>query len=224
MKSSRIAMVWLMALALVLAASQSHARYSDEWDALEDVMDRGAEHGRFWTQSWYAIYGTSALTSAYLASESGSSTERYNSRVRTVTSSLALIDHFMNPLPHGPAYRELRSLRHHNADDALALDDARRLVREVAITEQRRRAFSQRIGSIIVNTTAGLVIGIGDDRAEDGITTALVGMAVTEVKIRTEPQTASNARGRTIQIGDTNVDVYPQFAAAPGYIGFHMAF
>jgi|GEM_PF-616479 len=223
MHCSRIATVWLTALSLIVMTGNATAQTQGEWEALDRVMEEGADKAAYWTHSWLGIYGMSATTSAVLASRSGSSTERYNSRVRTVTSSLAFIDVLLNPLPHRAGYVRFESLRDHNDDEALALSDARRLAREIARTEQNRRAWSERLGSVIVNTTAGLVIGIGDDRPEDGITTALVGMAVTEAKIRTQPQTLSQASS-TLQIGETQVRVYPQFAAAPGHVMFNLRF
>ncbi|TVP52372.1 MAG: hypothetical protein EA349_15845, partial [Halomonadaceae bacterium] len=154
----------LLMASLTLLANPLQASTPPQWQDLEDAMARGAAQDRLWTNTWLGIYGASAATGVVLASTSGSSTERYDARVRTVTSTLALADTLMNPLPHRPAHRQFKALAEHDPDQALSLEQARGLAQEVALIEQRRQGWDQRLSSLVVNTAAGLVIGVGDSR------------------------------------------------------------
>lgn len=214
----------LLTLMLLLLAHPAQAQDIEAWHELEQAMARGAAHDRLWSQAWLGIYGTSAAIGVVLASTSGSRTERYDARVRTATSTLAVANILMTPLPHRPAYRQLQALAEHDPTQALPLKGARQLAREVAQTEQYRQAWSQRLGSLAVNTAAGLVIGVGDNRPGDGLSTAVLGMVTTEVNIRTQPRTLSQARGTRIPIGKTSVRVYPQLIAAPGMFAVSVRF
>ncbi|TVP59892.1 MAG: hypothetical protein EA349_02295 [Halomonadaceae bacterium] len=66
------------------------------------------------------------------------------------------------------------------------------------------------------------MIGVGDSRPRDGFSTALLGIAVTEANIRTEPRALTQAT--QVQIGQTRVNLYPQFAASPGHLALSIRF
>lgn len=214
----------LLALTLILLAPSLQAETRLDWQTLEQSFSRGAAHDQTWTRTWLGLYGGSALTGAVLASTSGSSTERYDARVRTVTSTLALADTLMNPQPHRPAYGKFRALREHDPERPLSLAQARALAREVALTEQHRQGWQQRLGALVVNTAAGLVIGVGDDRPRDGWSTALTGMLVKEVNIRTQPRTLSQTEGLRLSVGQGSMQVYPHFAVLPGQVAVGVRF
>ncbi|MDX1588068.1 MAG: hypothetical protein R3296_03955 [Oleiphilaceae bacterium] len=211
-------------LALLVLVLPQQALSQPGWETLEQSFASGARHDRLWSRTWATLYGGSAITGAVLASTYGRATQRYDARVRTVTSTLALADTLMNPLPHRPAYSEFRKLREQNPDSPLSLEQARALAREVARTEQHRHQWHQRIGAVLVNTAAGLVIGVGDNRPRDGWSTALSGMITSELNIRTQPRQLSRTKGLKLKLGQTSVILHPHVMVTPNQLALSVRF
>ncbi|MCH8498836.1 MAG: hypothetical protein LAT63_10185 [Marinobacter sp.] len=157
-----------------------------------------------WTQAWVAIYGTAATASLALAANSGSSAERYSARVRAVSASLGLLDTLLYPPPH----RKARM-------DGLEEDAIKALAEEIATLERHRQGWQRRIGPLIVNTAAGLAIGVEDNRPRDGFAAALTGMITSELRIRTEPQHFSRMPSHHLRVGEAALPVYPHWALLP---------
>ncbi|MDN3555784.1 hypothetical protein [Halomonas maura] len=169
-----------------LALAQSP---STEWQAYEDALSRGAQQAELWQLGWTGIYAGSLAWNAWQASEASDDADRFDARVGVVKSTLALGGLFLDPQPHPAAHRRLQQ---GDGD----LEGARRLLREVAEEERRRRSWQARLSSLAVNGVAGLVIGVGDDRPEDGAINFATGMLVGELQLRTQPGQAMAAVNR----------------------------
>lgn len=199
----------------------AHATDSTEWKKLDRAMEQGRDKGRTWTRGWAAFFGTSALVNLYNGTNDGSSSARYDARVRTVTSSLGLVDVIANPAPHAAAYNNYRSYRVRD-NDPHALQGAREVAADLMAQEKENRGWRARIGSLAVNTGAFFAISEGDGRTDDALGVFAGGMIVNEIKIWTQPRTFTNSA--LLPIGDAGVAYYPSVYAVPNGIALHVAF
>ena len=210
----------VVTLTLFAAAAQGQPRATpqEEWQAYSEALNRGATQGEIWRYGWSSVYAASLGLNAYQASEADDSDERFDARVGTVKSALALGGTLFDVQPHVPAQRELADLR--RAGDT---NEARELMQRVAAEERERRAWRARLDSLIVNTLGGLAIGLGDDRPGDGALSFATGMLVSELQIRTQPTQAGNAINRfqpaRLTLGDVNLDYQYAWVLTPSQVG-----
>ncbi|ATJ84522.1 hypothetical protein ACFPTY_16010 [Halomonas beimenensis] len=189
---------------------------SAEWQAYEEALSQGARQANLWQLSWTGIYAGSLAWNAWQASEGDDADERFDARVGTVKSAIALGGLLLDRQPHPAAYRRLR-------EGAGDLDDARRLIQAVAEEERRRRGWRARLGSLAVNGVAGLAIGVGDDRPEDGAINFATGMLVGELQLRTQPGQALAAVNRfqpaRLSLGDLTLEGEYAWVITPERLG-----
>ena len=187
-----------------------------EYRAYEDALDRGERHANVWQYGWAGIYASSLAMNAYQASESDSRDTRYDARVGAVKSALALAGTLMDSQPHPAAHRQLRE-----GDGDIA--SARRLLHAVAEEERRRRSLQSRLGSLVVNTLSGLLIGVGDGRGRDGAINFATGMLVSELQLQTQPRQATAAINRfqpvQVSLGDMYLKGEYALLVAPNQLG-----
>jgi hypothetical protein len=217
MSSTRL-LVCLLALLLATLASPAVAQPAQpEWQAYEDALARGERHATIWQASWTGIYATTLTVNAYLASEASRRDDRYDARVGVVKSALALGGMFLDRQPHPRANREFQRLPEGD------LEGARRLLREVAEEERRRRSLEARLGSLAVNTAAGLLIGVGDGRGRDGAINFASGMLVSELQLQTQPRQATAAVNRfqpaRLSLGDLHLEGEYALLVTPNQLG-----
>ena len=205
------------------AQGQSGVTHQDEWQAYSEALNRGATQGEIWRYGWGGIYAVSLGINAYEASEAEDSNDRFDARVGTVKSALALGGTLLDVQPHVPAQGELADLR-----EAGNMTEARELMQRVAAEERERRAWQARLDSLIVNTLGGLAIGLGDDRPGDGALSFATGMLVSELQIRTQPTQAGNALNRfqpaRMTLGDMSLDYQYAWVMTPNQVGINIRY
>lgn len=188
-----------------------------EFRTYEDALARGAQHADLWQAGWTTLYAGSLALSAWQASEASDDADRYDGRVGVVKSALALGGMLLDRQPHPAAYREL------TAGEAGDIEGARRLLQSVAEEERRRRSWEARLGSLAVNTAAGLAIGVGDDRPDDGALNFATGMLVSELQLRTQPGQAMAAVNRfqpaAVSFGDVHLEGEVAWLVGPNQLG-----
>ncbi|MFY0991195.1 hypothetical protein [Halomonas sp. C05BenzN] len=212
----------LLALLLSLPAASTLAQTPEqEWQAYEDALARGERHANLWQAGWTGVYATSLAVNAWQASEASDRDDRYDARVGVVKSALALGGMFLDRQPHPRAHRELR-------DGGSDIESARRLLRAVAEEERRRRSLEARLGSLAVNTAAGLLIAVGDGRERDGAINFATGMLVSELQLQTQPRQATAAVNRfqpaRVSIGDIHLEGEYAFLVGPNQLGLALRY
>lgn len=209
----------LLAALCLLSLSATALAQSGEAEvrAYEDALARGAQQADLWQAGWTTVYAGSLAFSAWQASEASDDEERFDGRVGVVKSALALGGMLLDRQPHPAAYRALQA----GEDGDIAR--ARRLLETVAEEERRRRSWQARLGSLAVNTAAGLVIGVGDDRPDDGAINFATGMLVSELQLRTQPGQAMAAVNRfqpaAVSFGDVHLEGEVAFLVGPNQLG-----
>lgn len=202
--------VWLTAAA---ALAQEPATSMDEWAAMQATIDEGARQAQQWQYLWGTGYAAAATFYAVKADRSNDADDRYDARVSAVKSLLGLADVLLFPQPHRQAQREFADLR--ASGDVMG---ARRRIAALAEEEQQRRRLGARTGALLVNLVGGLLIAVEDDRAGDGAINFATGMLVSELRIRTQPTSASRyqaAPAFTLRAGGASVPVQYQWGLTP---------
>lgn len=209
--------LWLALLPAPLLAQSAET----EFHAYEDALARGARHADLWQIGWTGVYAGSLALNAWQASEASDRDDRYDARVGVVKSALALGGMLTDRQPHPAAYRELRE-----GDDDI--DRARRLLQTVAEEECQRRRWEARLGSLAVNTVAGLVIAVGDGRERDGAINFATGMLVSELQLQTQPRQATLAINRfqpvRVSLGDLQLDGEYAWLVGPSQLGVSLRY
>ncbi|MCE8021670.1 hypothetical protein HOP51_16360 [Halomonas sp. MCCC 1A11036] len=211
-----ICLLLSLGLSLAFAAPTFAQQPTQEYQAYEDALARGERHANVWQYGWAGVYATTLAVNAYQASEANDRDDRYDARVGVVKSALALAGTLMDRQPHPAAYRELRE---GDGD----IESARRLLHAVAEEERQRRSLEARLGSLLVNTASGLLIGVGDGRGRDGAINFATGMLVSELQLQTQPRQASVAINRfkpaRVSLGDIHLEGEYAFLVTPNQVG-----
>ncbi|WP_148252073.1 hypothetical protein [Aidingimonas lacisalsi] len=223
-RASWIALVASLTLAMTpLAMAQSAEQ---EWNAYRDALEHGERHADYWQTGWTTFYAGSLAYNAWQSSEGSSSDDRFDARVGAVKSALALGGMLLDRQPHPEARRKLEQVSGQAPDDRLAR--AREVIRETAEEERRRRGWRARLGSLAVNTVGGLVIGVGDDRPDDGAISFATGMLVSELQLWSQPGQAGHAVNRfqpaQLSIGDMQIDYEYAWVMGPDQLGMHIRY
>ena len=211
----------LMSSFLMLAATlpQAFAQTDLERGKLDALMVEGLESAETWRRGWTAFFAGSVTYSLYLGTSADDPDDRYNGRVGAVTASLGLIDTLITTPPQIQAYRQYHALSH---SDPNASDKAATIARKAARSESRLRGWRGRIGSLIVNAGAYAAIAEGDDRPDDGLQTAAIGLLVNEIKLWTAPTTFSDSS--EITMGRTTIPIRSNIYATHHGIGLSVRF
>ncbi|MGJ7459061.1 hypothetical protein [Halomonas sp. RA08-2] len=204
-------------IALLLPLPALAQTPGDEWQAYETALADGARQASYWQAGWTTVYAGSLALNAWQASEASDRDDRYDARVGVVKSALALGGMFLDRQPHPAAYRELQ------AGEPGDIDGARTLLTAVADEERRRRSWEARLGSLAVNTAAGLLIAVGDGRERDGAINFATGMLINELQLQTQPRQATSAINRfqpaRVSLGELHLEGEYALLVGPNQLG-----
>lgn len=206
----------LLTMVLVFTPPQAAAQQTLDRAQLDRLMAEGMESAGTWRRGWTAFFAGSAGLSLYLGTSADTPEDRYDGRVRAVTSSLGLIDTLITTPPQIQAYEDYHALSRETPGRANAI------ARDTARAERRLKGWRGRIGAIIVNGGAYAAIAEGDDRPDDGLQVALIGLLVNELKLWTAPDTFSEAD--SINIGQTRIPLHTNLYATRHGIGLSVRF
>ena len=181
----------LIALAATLAA-QPVAAAEPRWQTLDEALAQSQRHDRIWRFGWGGFHGANLGRNIYLASEGSDSATRFDARVDSVKSMLALGTLLLESPPYTAARHRLQDLRAAAHPDSL--HRAEQIVAETARIEALRRQPSALAGALAVNIAAGAAIALGDDRTADGLRNAALGMTVSAIQVWTRPSAVERAQ------------------------------
>ncbi|MFE8071439.1 hypothetical protein QQM79_10285 [Marinobacteraceae bacterium S3BR75-40.1] len=151
----------------------------DRRQALRNALEESQNQQQIWFAGWTGFYGVSTLLNGYQASEADDREDRYDARVSAITSALGLggllLEHYRRPPGYDAAIGQLNQ-----SGNTL-------LARHIAQRQAADQGWQRRIPGLVVNALAGLAIGVGDDRPDDGAKQFALGMLINEIRIRTRP-------------------------------------
>ena len=212
-------LLMIASLALMLTLPKALAQEALDRPGLDQLMTEGMESAETWRRRWATFFGGSTIYNLYLGTSADDPDDRYDGRVGAFTAGLGLIDTLITTPPQVLAYREYHALSPGNPE---ATAKGTTIAREAARAESRLRGWRGRIGSLIVNAGAYAAIAEGDDRPDDGLQTAAIGLLVNEIKLWTAPTTFSDSS--VITMGRTTIPIHSTIYATRHGIGLSVRF
>lgn len=184
-----------LALTFLLFSANSHANEQQRIDFIQQQFEQTRDHSQTWQWGWFGFLGTAATVQGIGANTVDDDKLRYDMRVGTVTSFLGAADMLLNPMKSHNYSDQLQSLNS-DTDSARAakLQQAESWLSKAAAREAYEQSWTNHLLAGLVNGLAGLAVAYDDKRPIDGWLTFATGVAVSEFKIYTAPQTMMKAQ------------------------------
>ena len=183
------------------ADAAADASLRERIDDLQASLDRSQAPARLWLFGWTSAFTAGLAVRSTLAVSAASEGIRIDSRVGALTLGTGLLATMALAPRSAFAAAKLRGLPDTTAEERRRkLLAGQELLAKCAFWERAGKSFVPHLVGVAVNVAAGLYLGIGEKRWASGLVAAVGGIAITELKIFTQPMTASAAlaayRGR----------------------------
>jgi hypothetical protein len=151
-----------------------------------------APNARYWQYGWTGFYAASAAAQGLLAVDTDDNDDEVNYIVGAVKSSGALAQMLIRPLPAVESSTRLQAMPSESrAERIRKLERGEALLRENAARAAGRSGWKRHLIGIGANLVGGAVIAAYGD-SDDAVTSTLIGIAVSEANIWTEPSRAAD--------------------------------
>lgn len=210
-----------LAFTLIVMAVNSHANEQQRFDFIQQQFEQTRDHSQTWQWGWFGFLGTAATVQGIAANTVDDDKLQYDMSVGAVTSFLGAADMLLNPMKSHNYSDQLQSLSNDtDLTSAEKLKQAESWLDQAAAREAYEQSWTNHLLAGLVNGLAGLAVAYDDKRPIDGLLTFATGMAVTEFKIYTAPQTMIAAQ-QAYQSGNYSIktakaDQQRLFLAASG--------
>jgi len=175
-----------------LSAEISNAELEQRLKFIETRLARQSPNAQYWQHGWTGFHAASAAAQAVLAVDADDSDDEINYLVGAVKSTGALAQLLIRPLPavqSATRFQALPSRSHEDRVHKLAQGEA--LLHENADRAATRSGWRRHLIGIGANLLGGVAIAAFGD-SSDAVTSTLLGIAVSETNIWTEPSRAVN--------------------------------
>ena len=176
-----------------LSGEISNTELDQRLEFVETRLARQSPNARYWQYGWTGFHATSAAAQAVLAEDADDNDDEVNYLVGAVKSTGALAQMLIRPLPvveGATRFQALPSLSREERMEKLRQGEA--LLYENARRATTRSGWKRHLVGIGVNLLGGVAIASFGD-SDDAVTSTLLGIAVSEANIWTEPSRAINA-------------------------------
>lgn len=147
-------------------------------------------NARRWQYGWTGFYAAAAIGQAALAIDEDDNDDETNYIVGTVKAAGALTQLLLKPLPAVKSYDRFQSMSSQTrAERLIKLEQGEALLRENADRALQRYGWKRHLIGIGANLLGGAVIAAWGD-SSDALTSTVLGIAVSEATIWTEPRRA----------------------------------
>lgn len=184
-----------IALTLLFGTANSQAEDQQRIDFIQQQFEQTRDHSEMWQWGWFGFLGSAATVQGIAANTVDDDKLQYDMSVGAVTSFLGVADMLLNPMQTHNFNDQLQQLKN---DTAVAkvekLQQAESWLAKAAAREAYEQSWTNHLLSGLVNGLAGLAVAYDDKRPIDGWLTFATGVAVTEFKIYTAPQTMMAAQ------------------------------
>ena len=175
-----------------LSAEISNAELEQRLKFIETRLARQSPNARVWQHGWTGFHAASAVVQGVLAVDADDSDDEVNYLVGAVKSTGALAQMLIRPLPavqSATRFQALPSLSREERLHKVAQGEA--LLHENADRAATRSGWRRHLIGVGANLLGGVAIAAFGN-SSDAVTSTLLGIAVSETNIWTEPSRASN--------------------------------
>lgn len=214
-----------LALILLLTAnSQADGQLLQQQqriDFLQQQFGQTHEHSQTWQWGWFGFLGSAFVVQGLVANNVDDDKLQYDMSVGAITSFLGAADMLLNPmLSHNYSDQLQQMGSSTDMEKSAKLQQAEVWLAKAAAREAYEQSWTNHLLAGLVNGLAGLAVAYDDKRPIDGLLTFATGVAVSEFKIYTAPQTMIAAQ-QAYQNGNyfaqtAKVDQQRLFVAAAG--------
>ena len=144
----------------------------------------------YWQYGWTGFYAASAVGQAALAIDEDDSDDHTGLIVGAVKSTGGLVQMLLKPLPAVTSHGDFQSMSSQTrAERLLKLEQGEALLYENANRAQQRYGWKRHAIGIAANLLGGVIIATNGD-SSDAVASTVLGIAVSEASIWTEPSRA----------------------------------
>lgn len=219
MRTFSLALIFLLA-----ANSQADGQLLQQQqriDFLQQQFEQTHEHSQTWQWGWFGFLGSAFVVQGLVANTVDDDKLQYDMSVGAITSFLGAADMLLNPMLSHNYSDQLQQIGSStDMEKSAKLQQAEVWLAKAAAREAYEQSWTNHLLAGLVNGLAGLAVAYDDKRPIDGLLTFATGVAVSEFKIYTAPQTMMAAQ-QTYQNGNyseqtAKVDQQRLFVAAAG--------
>jgi hypothetical protein len=175
-----------------LPGEMSDAELNQRLKFIETRLARQTPNARYWQYGWTGFYAASAAAQGLLAVDTDDNDDEVNYIVGAVKSSGALAQMLIRPLPAVQSSTRLQAMPSESRAERISkLEQGEALLRENAARAAGRSGWKRHLIGIGANLVGGAVIAAYGD-SDDAVTSTLIGIAVSETNIWTEPSRATD--------------------------------
>lgn len=150
---------------------------------IEERLDAGQRHARYWQNGWTGFYSVSVLAQTVFWLDADNNDDRINYVVGAVKATGGLVDMLLRPLPGRYGTDPIRALKGGSLDRLGLAED---LLQATSRRAQAKTTWKPHLKVLGVNLLGGAVILAFGDGGDALLSTAL-GIAVGEANIWTQP-------------------------------------
>lgn len=186
-------------LSLIFASLLAITAQADEQqqkiDFIEQQFLNTRDHSQTWQWGWFGFLGSAAVVQTIGANTLDENNMKYDMGVGAATSFLGAADMLINPMASHYYSDQLQSMdKDGGITQEAKLRQAEIWLDAAAEREIYEQHFINHLLAGFVNGLGALMIAYDDDRSTDALLSFAVGMAVSEFKIYTAPQTMTAAK------------------------------
>ena len=175
-----------------LSAEISSSELDQRLKFVEARLDRQAPDARRWQNGWTGFHAASIAVQAVLTVDADDSDDEVNYLVGTVKSTGALAQLLIKPMPAVQSASRFRAMPAESREERMQkLMQGEALLHENAERAATRTGWKRHLIGIGANLIGGAAIAAWGD-SSDAVTSTLLGIAVSEASIWTEPSRAGN--------------------------------
>ena len=175
-----------------LSGDISNAELEQRLKFIETRLARSSPDARVWQYGWTGFHAAAAVAQGVLAVDANDSDDEANYIVGAVKSTGALAQMLIKPLPAVQSATRFQALPSGSREERLhKLTQGEALLHENAGRAVTRSSWKRHLIGIGANLLGGVAIAAFGD-SSDAVTSTLLGVAVSEASIWTEPSRAIN--------------------------------
>jgi len=175
-----------------LSGEISNAELQQRLKFIETRLARQSPDARVWQYGWTGFHAASAVAQGVLAVDANDSDDEVDYIVGAVKSTGALAQMLIKPLPAVQSATRFQALPSQSREEQVhKLAQGEALLHENAGRAVTRSSWRRHLIGIGANLLGGVAIAAFGD-SSDAVTSTLLGVAVSEASIWTEPSRAIN--------------------------------
>jgi hypothetical protein len=157
---------------------------------LQERMHHAAHRSRIWTFTWLSIYGALTIGNAVLTGVATNESDRIAAGIGTAASFVGVLSVALNPpkvLFDSPRLDRALAAVGPDTNLCAVVSDAERYLLRGAKQQAFGKSPLIHVGNFVFNAGIGMLLGAGFGRWKEAMIDSIVGIAIGEVQIISQP-------------------------------------